>query len=46
MSCPTVGQVSDMRLSEMTGEHYARWENAYLSHRETDHDEEVMQDDN
>lgn len=34
-----------MRLSEMTGEHYARWENEYLSHRETpDYDEEAMQD--
>lgn len=34
------------RLSEMTGENYARWENTYLSHRGTpDHDEEVMQDD-
>lgn len=33
-----------MRLSEMTGENYARWERAHLT--EPDHDdEEVMQDD-
>lgn len=43
-TCPTVGQVSDMRLSEMTGENYARWESTYLTEPGRD-DEEVMQDD-
>ena len=33
-----------MRLSEMTGEDYARWENTYLTEPDRD-DEEVMQDD-
>ena len=35
------------RLSEMTGENYARWESEYLYLCERDRrDEEAMQDDN
>lgn len=34
-----------MRLSEMTGADYARWESSYLTPRDADLDEEGTDDD-